>query len=73
MEAIKRRAEYTGEKVPAVLALQNLVTKEVWDEEEPAFQEEVKLVWEREYQASVRGWEASLSDSPTRTPEELAA
>ncbi|KAJ7863884.1 hypothetical protein B0H13DRAFT_2353934 [Mycena leptocephala] len=72
-EAIQRRAMYTGEKVPATLALQNQVTKEVWDDEPPAFQEEIKLAWEREYQASVKGWEASLADSPTRTPEELAA
>ncbi|KAJ7855819.1 hypothetical protein B0H13DRAFT_2357662 [Mycena leptocephala] len=72
MESIKRRAVYTGEKVPAALALQNTVTKEVWDDETPAFQQEMKLNWEQEYQAAVKGWKASLSDSPTRTAEELA-
>ncbi|KAJ7898801.1 hypothetical protein B0H13DRAFT_1884165, partial [Mycena leptocephala] len=68
----QRRAVYTGEKVPAALALQNTVTKEVWDDETPAFQQEMKLNWEQEYQAAVKGWKASLSDSPTRTAEELA-
>ncbi|KAJ6451146.1 hypothetical protein C8R45DRAFT_1113690 [Mycena sanguinolenta] len=73
MAALKRRAGHTGEKVPAPLALQNQVTKEVWDDETPAFQEEVKVAWEREYQTVLKAWQASLSDGPARTPEEFAA
>ncbi|KAJ7816712.1 hypothetical protein B0H14DRAFT_3475166 [Mycena olivaceomarginata] len=49
------------------------VTAEVWGEETPAFQHECQLAMEREHQEDLRGWEASLADSPTKTPEEIAA
>ncbi|KAJ7025442.1 hypothetical protein C8F04DRAFT_1269179 [Mycena alexandri] len=73
LASLKRRAVFTGEQVPKQLALQNAVTKEVWDEETPGFQKEVTALWEREYNQALKGWEASLADSPTRTPQELAA
>ncbi|KAJ7874259.1 hypothetical protein B0H13DRAFT_2348671 [Mycena leptocephala] len=73
MASIQRRSQHSGEKVPAVLALQNKVTKEVWEEETPAFQAEIRVGWEREYQVALKAWESSLADSPTRTPEEMAA
>ncbi|KAJ7018491.1 hypothetical protein C8F04DRAFT_1277636 [Mycena alexandri] len=71
--SLKRRAEYTGEAVLKAIAVQNLVTREAWDEETPAMQREVKLLWEAEYQRALKGWEASLANAPTRTPVELAA
>ncbi|KAJ6475386.1 hypothetical protein C8R45DRAFT_935014 [Mycena sanguinolenta] len=73
MAALKRRAACTGTKTPTPLALQNEVTKGVWSDETPAFQEQVKVAWEREYQAAVKAWEAALADGPARTPEEFAA
>ncbi|KAJ7033528.1 hypothetical protein C8F04DRAFT_1183975 [Mycena alexandri] len=72
-KALKRRCTWTGEKPPTAIAIQNAVTKEVWEEETLGFREEVKLLWEHEYQRALKGWEASLADSPTRTPAELAA
>ncbi|KAJ7025490.1 hypothetical protein C8F04DRAFT_1269103 [Mycena alexandri] len=72
-ESLKRRAEFTEEAVPKSIVVQNQVTKEVWEEETPAFREDVRALWEREYQQALKGWKASLADSPTRTPEELAA
>ncbi|KAJ7711976.1 hypothetical protein B0H16DRAFT_1744594 [Mycena metata] len=70
---LKKCAQYTGEAVPKAIAVQNAVTREMWDEETPAMQNEVKLLWEAEYQRALKGWEASLADSPTRTPTEFAA
>lgn len=73
MTGLKNRAKFSNEPVPEPLPLQNAVTLEVWEKETPAFQKEVELAWEREYQAKLRGWEASLSSAPARTAEELAS
>ncbi|KAJ7170447.1 hypothetical protein C8R43DRAFT_944959 [Mycena crocata] len=73
MQALKRRAEYTGDPEPEALAVLPIVRKEAWEDETPGFQEEVREALEREYKMAVKGWEASLADSPTRTPEEMAA
>ncbi|KAJ6447892.1 hypothetical protein C8R45DRAFT_1115647 [Mycena sanguinolenta] len=54
MAAIKRRAEFTNEKIPGVLALQNTVTREVWESETLPFQNEIKSGWERDYQTAVK-------------------
>ncbi|KAJ7165444.1 hypothetical protein C8R43DRAFT_946136 [Mycena crocata] len=73
MQALKRRAEYTGDPDPEPLAVLPVVRKEAWEDETTGFQEEVREALEREYKMAVKGWEASLADSPTRTPEEMAA
>ncbi|KAJ7136478.1 hypothetical protein C8R43DRAFT_1132379 [Mycena crocata] len=73
MESMRKRAEYTGEAEPKALAVLPIVTKEAWEDETVGFQEEVKEALEREYKVAIKGWEASLADSPTRTPEEMAA
>ncbi|KAJ7434718.1 hypothetical protein FB451DRAFT_1195097 [Mycena latifolia] len=72
LDARKKRAMFTDEPVPAELALRNEVTKQAFEAETPAFREEVKAALEREYELAVVGWKASLADSPTRTPEEMA-
>ncbi|KAJ6603277.1 hypothetical protein DFH09DRAFT_1068447 [Mycena vulgaris] len=71
--ALQRRAEFTGETVPGALSLANKMTQEAWDLETPGVQEEVREALEREYQTALVGWKASLADSPTRTPQEMAA
>jgi hypothetical protein len=37
------------------------------------FQRDCELAMERKYQQALKGWEASLADSPTRTAEEIAS
>jgi hypothetical protein len=49
------------------------VTNEVYEAESLGFRHECDLVYEREYQMILKGWEALLSDSPTRSAEEIAA
>ncbi|KAJ7074819.1 hypothetical protein B0H15DRAFT_806620 [Mycena belliarum] len=71
--SMQRRAKQTGEKLEAKIKLISDVTNEVWAEETPEFQEEVEVALERDYQAAVKAWEASLADSPTMTPEQFAA
>ncbi|KAJ7772153.1 hypothetical protein B0H14DRAFT_3164805 [Mycena olivaceomarginata] len=71
--SLKKRAELAGEPVPQTIDVVAKVTAEVWDEESPEFQRECELAMEREYQATVRAWEASLADSPNQTAEEMAA
>jgi ABC-type transporter MlaC component len=73
MAGIVRRAAFTDDDMPAALKVRNEVTKEVWEEETEAFQQEVKTNLEREYQASLAAWKNSLADSPTKTPEEMNA
>ncbi|KAJ7493549.1 hypothetical protein FB451DRAFT_1387715 [Mycena latifolia] len=73
MASLKRRSERTGEKTPEALTVWRNVTREVWEEETPAFREEVEEALERDYKVAVKAWEASLADSPARTPEEMAA
>ncbi|KAJ7234291.1 hypothetical protein C8J57DRAFT_1531831 [Mycena rebaudengoi] len=73
MAGIVRRAAFADDDMPAVLKIRNEVTKEVWEEECEAFQEDVKASLEKEYQASLTAWKTSLADSPTKTPEEMNA
>ncbi|KAJ7712788.1 hypothetical protein B0H16DRAFT_1479102, partial [Mycena metata] len=70
---LNRRAELTGEEPPKKIDVISKVTKEVWEEETPEFQKECEVAMEREYAESLRAWEQSLADSPTRTPEEISA
>ncbi|KAJ7870631.1 hypothetical protein B0H14DRAFT_3573811 [Mycena olivaceomarginata] len=75
--SLKRRAQLSGEseregeRMPIDLVAK--VTAEVWAEETPAFQRECEVAMEREYQQTLKAWEASLADSPTRSAEEIAA
>jgi hypothetical protein len=71
-DSLQRCARFTGEKVPADIAVKNQVIKEMWDDELPEFQGEVKAAAEREYQLALVGWKASLADSPTRSAEDMA-
>ncbi|KAJ7702937.1 hypothetical protein B0H16DRAFT_1748003 [Mycena metata] len=71
--ALKRRALLEGLPEPKVIDIISKVTKEVWEEETPEFRKECELALEREYTENVKAWEQSLADSPTRTPDEIAA
>jgi hypothetical protein len=73
LESLKRRCDLSGEPMPLKIDVIAKVTSEVWETEQPAFQHECTLELEREYQQRLKAWEASLADSPTRTPEEMAA
>ncbi|KAJ7040783.1 hypothetical protein C8F04DRAFT_1309654 [Mycena alexandri] len=71
--ALKRRAELEGSPAPKVIDIISKVTKEVWEEETLEFQKECEVALEREYAESLEAWEQSMADSPTRTPDEIAA
>ncbi|KAJ7439914.1 hypothetical protein B0H11DRAFT_1689121, partial [Mycena galericulata] len=73
MAALVRRKARTGEEVPAEINVRNKITKEVWEEQTLAFREDVELQMEREHELAMIGWKASMADSPTRSPEEIAA
>ncbi|KAJ7602792.1 hypothetical protein DFH06DRAFT_1351026 [Mycena polygramma] len=73
LAALKRRAGRTQEDAPEAIDIVAKTTAEVWEEETPAFKKECEVAMEREYQMALKGWEASLADSPTKTPEEIAA
>jgi hypothetical protein len=73
MASLTRRAVSSGEAPPNRIDVIAKVTAECWDQETPQFREDCELAQEREYQQALKGWEASLADSPTRTPEEIAA
>ncbi|KAJ6549006.1 hypothetical protein B0H19DRAFT_1265778 [Mycena capillaripes] len=73
MEALKRRAEFTGETMPKNIDVISKVTSEMWEGEVPSFKHECELAAEREYQQQLVAWQATQPDAPTRTPEELAA
>ncbi|KAJ7048760.1 hypothetical protein C8F01DRAFT_1379496 [Mycena amicta] len=73
LESFKRRAELDGQEMPKPIDVISKMTAEAWLAEMAAFRDEVELAAEREYQQTVKAWEASLADSPTRTPEEMAA
>jgi hypothetical protein len=68
-----RRAALAGENPPKKIDVIAKVTAEMWESESAAFKEECQAGLEREYQQTLKGWEASLAESPTRTPEEFAA
>ncbi|KAJ7713261.1 hypothetical protein B0H14DRAFT_3523509 [Mycena olivaceomarginata] len=71
--ALEQRAEFTGEKVPVAIKIQNVVTKECWDEESLAYQEEMVRERERQHERHVKAWRDSNADGPNRTPEEFSA
>ncbi|KAJ7780817.1 hypothetical protein DFH07DRAFT_765303 [Mycena maculata] len=71
-EALHRRAVYTDEKVLSDLELRGKVTHDVYEAQTAAFKEDLKLQRDKEWTAAVKGWEASLADSPTRMAEEIA-
>jgi hypothetical protein len=73
MESLTRRAALSGEPLPKKIDVTAKVTAELYEQETPAFQKDCELAMEREYQQALKGWEASLSDSPARSPEEIAA
>ncbi|KAJ7817253.1 hypothetical protein B0H14DRAFT_3474731 [Mycena olivaceomarginata] len=73
MVALTRRAELVGEAPPIRIDVIAKVTAECWEQETAEFQRDCEFAMEREYQQAVKGWEASLSDSPTRTAEEIAS
>jgi hypothetical protein len=62
-----------GDEKPETIDVVSKVTSELWDDESPEFRHEVEVAFEREYQQNLRAWEASLADSPTRSPEDIAA
>jgi hypothetical protein len=72
MTSLTSRALRTNAPPPKALSVRPAVTKEVWEEQPAGFQREVQDALERDYQTALRGWKASLADSPTRTPEEMA-
>jgi hypothetical protein len=49
------------------------VTAELYEQESLEFKNDCEVAMEREYQQALKGWEASLADSPTKTPEEIAS
>ncbi|KAJ7702610.1 hypothetical protein B0H14DRAFT_3527195 [Mycena olivaceomarginata] len=70
---LEKHAEYRGEDPPVAITIQNDVTKECWEEESEAFQEEMVREWEREHEIRLRAWRESNADGPNRTPEEFSA
>jgi hypothetical protein len=73
MESLGRRSALSGDPPPKKIDVVAKVTAELYEQETPEFQKDCELAMEREYQQALKGWEASLADSPTRTPEEIAA
>ncbi|KAJ7642534.1 hypothetical protein B0H17DRAFT_1148793 [Mycena rosella] len=62
--AIKTRASFTGEPIPAEVTHRSRFTEACWEEEPERFKQEVLGALERQYQ--------TLADSPTKTAEEMA-
>ncbi|KAJ7806528.1 hypothetical protein B0H14DRAFT_3484013 [Mycena olivaceomarginata] len=73
MASLNRRAGLAGEAVPERIDVIAKVTAECWNGETEEFRQDCELAMEREYQQALKGWEASLSDTPTRLAEEIAA
>ncbi|KAJ7864437.1 hypothetical protein B0H14DRAFT_3603594 [Mycena olivaceomarginata] len=73
LESLRRHAKMSGEDMLRTIEVVAKVTNECFEEENVAFQKEVEVAYAKEYQLSLKAWEASLADSPTRTPEEIAA
>jgi hypothetical protein len=72
MASLTRRAELAGEAAPKRIDVIAKVTAECWEQETVEFQRDCKLAMEHKHQQVLKGWEASLLDSPTRTAEEIA-
>ncbi|KAJ7745168.1 hypothetical protein B0H14DRAFT_3514592 [Mycena olivaceomarginata] len=71
--ALGQRAEFAGVEAPASIKIQNNVTKECWDEESMAYQEEMVKERERQHDIKLKAWRESNADGPNRTPEEFSA
>ncbi|KAJ7788730.1 hypothetical protein B0H14DRAFT_3503888 [Mycena olivaceomarginata] len=71
--ALAKRAELSGVKAPHAITVQNEVTKECWEEETYAYQQEMVREREREHDIRVKAWKESMADGPNRTPEEFSA
>ncbi|KAK7050158.1 hypothetical protein R3P38DRAFT_3173224 [Favolaschia claudopus] len=73
LEALERVAARTGEAKPKHIDVISKVTAESWEAESPAFKHECEVAFAKEHEQAVKAWKAALPDSPTRTPEEMAA
>jgi hypothetical protein len=73
LASLKRQSGAAGEEMLQTIDVVSKVTNEVWEEETPEFRYEVEVAYEHECAERLKAWEASLTDSPTRTPEEIAA
>ncbi|KAJ7711945.1 hypothetical protein B0H14DRAFT_3524242 [Mycena olivaceomarginata] len=72
-EHVEKRLEKSPAEGESSIKLVAKVTSERWEQESPDFKHECETAMEREYQQALKGWEASLADSPTRTAEEITA
>ncbi|KAJ7350498.1 hypothetical protein DFH08DRAFT_806552 [Mycena albidolilacea] len=72
-EHVEKRLEKSPAEGESSIKLVAKVTSERWEQESPDFKRECETAMEREYQQALKGWEASLADSPTRTAEEIVA
>jgi hypothetical protein len=72
-ESLQRRSALAKEPLPKKIDVIAKVTAELWAQESSEFQEDCELAMDREHHQALKGWEASLADSPTRTPEEIAS
>lgn len=59
-----------GEKAPAVIKIRNRVTEEAWRAETTAFQAEVEVSLEKEFQAQKKAYDALLEEVPDKTAED---
>jgi hypothetical protein len=71
--ALLSAAKHRDGEPPVSIAVQNSVTLEVWNEETPQFQDEVRRARDIYHAGVVKAWEESLADSLSKTPEELGA
>lgn len=72
-EHVEKRLEKSPAEGESSIKLVAKVTSERWEQESPDFKRECETAMEREYQQALKGWEASLADSLTRTAEEITA
>jgi hypothetical protein len=64
--------ELSGVKVPHAITVQKEATKECWEEETHAYQQEMVQECEREHNIHVKAWKESMADGLNRTPEEFS-
>jgi hypothetical protein len=70
---LKRHTQNSGEVKPETIDVMSKVTNELWDDKSPEFRHKLEVAFEHEHQQNLCAWEASLADSPRRTPEEIVA
>jgi ribosome-binding protein aMBF1 (putative translation factor) len=73
LDTLRRRAEFSGEKLPHKITVQNDITKECWEEESEPFQQETIRALDRHHEITLKAWREAYSDSPARTPEDYHA